>query len=117
MRRKNFISVILIGLLMLGGNLSAAFAQSGGTLRGTITLEPAGTPAHNVIVTITQLKRSVETDDNGVYEFTNVPPGTYDVVAELDRVPSVISRATVTAGGTATADFQIRLTTRGEEVT
>src|ERR1044072_5985813 len=109
MQRRNFISAILMAVLILGGNWSFAFAQSVGTLRGTITLVPAGTPAHNVIVTITQLTSSVETADNGVYEFKDIPRGTYDVVAELDRVPNVIQRVTVTSGGTATADFQIRL--------
>jgi iron complex outermembrane receptor protein len=117
MQRRNLISGILIWVLLLGGNLSIALAQSNATLRGTVTLEASGTPVHNVIVTITQLKRAVETDDNGAYEFQNVPPGTYDVVAELDRVPNVLQRVTVTPGGTATADFQIRLTTRKEEVT
>lgn len=117
MQRRRSISGILIGVLLLCGNLSVAFAQSSGTLRGTVTLEGSGTPIHNVIITITQLKQSVETDENGAYEFKNVPPGTYDVVAELDRVPNVVQRVAVTSGGAATADFQIRLTTRREEVT
>jgi iron complex outermembrane receptor protein len=71
-----------------------------------------------VTVTILKLKRSVETDDNGVYEFQNVPPGTYDVVAHLDRVPDVVqSGVQVSGGGTATTDFQIMLRIVGEQVT
>jgi iron complex outermembrane receptor protein len=38
-------------------------------------------------------------------------------VAELDRAPNVVQRVSVTSGAVATADFQIRLTTRREEVT
>jgi iron complex outermembrane recepter protein len=117
MRIRNHISGILICAIFLSLISSTAFAQSNGTLRGTVTLETSGSPLHNVIITITQLKRSAETDDNGVYEFQDIPPGSYDVIAELDRVPSVSKRVDVIAGGAATADFQLRLTTRREEIT
>lgn len=117
MRIKQHMSGVLICAIFLSGISSNALAQSVGTLRGTVTLETTGSPLHNAIVTITQLKRAVESDDNGVYEFQNVPPGTYDVIAELDRVPSVTRRVEVKAGGIATADFQLRLTTRREEIT
>ncbi len=86
-------------------------------MRGKVTLETTGNPIHNVIITISRLNRSTETDDNGVYEFQNIPPGTYEIIAHLDRVPDVVETVTVTAGGTTTADIQIRLTTRREEVT
>jgi iron complex outermembrane recepter protein len=91
--------------------------QSSGTLRGTITQETTGSPIHNVIVTISRLNRSTGTDDKGVYEFQNVPPGTYDVIAHLDLIPDVVQRVEVSAGSTITADFQIRITARREEVT
>jgi hypothetical protein len=68
MQRRNLVGRILIATLLLCANLPVAFAQANGTLRGTIILETSNTPVHNVIVTITQLKRSVETDDKGVYE-------------------------------------------------
>src|SRR5215208_1371060 len=95
MQRRNLIINIFMGILLLCGNAPIAFAQATGTLRGTVRLETSDTPLHNVIVTITQLKRAVETDESGAYEFKNVPPGIYDVVAELDRVPNVVKRVTV----------------------
>lgn len=92
-------------------------AQANGTLKGTVTLETSGKPVHNVAVTITQLKRTAETDENGTYEFQNVPPGSYDVIAHMDRVPDVVQRVQVASGATATADLQIRLRVVGEQVT
>lgn len=86
------------------------------TLSGTVTLADTGKPLHGVTVTILQLRRSVVTDENGKYEFTNVPPGTYDVTAHLERAPDVLHSVTVSPTG-ATRDFQIQLTGLRETVT
>ncbi|HEU4769213.1 MAG TPA: TonB-dependent receptor, partial [Pyrinomonadaceae bacterium] len=86
------------------------------TLRGTVTLGDTGKPVHNVVITILQLKRSVNTDDNGHYEIANLPPGRYDVVAQIDRVPDIVRTADLTSGE-ATVDFQIELSGLREEVT
>jgi len=94
-----------------------ALGQSNGTLRGTITLGDSGKPVHHVLVTILQLKRVEDTDEQGNYEFQNVPPGRYDVRAHLDRVPDVVSSAQVTPAGSTTLDFQMRLTGITEQVT
>jgi iron complex outermembrane receptor protein len=114
------VTKILSALLAVSAILIApvsSFAQATGTIRGTVTLETSGTPVHNVIVTIPQLRLSMSTDDNGVYQFNNVPPGTYDLIAHLDRVPDVVQRAEVTAGGTTVSDFQLKITAKREEVT
>jgi iron complex outermembrane receptor protein len=77
----------------------------------------SGKPIHNVLVTILQLKRTVGTDDNGKYEFQNVPPGRYDIVAHLDRVPDIVRSADLSGVGETTLDFQIELSGVTEEVT
>ena len=109
------ISVIFIILLTF-----TAFGQSTpagtGTLRGTVTLGDSGKPIHNAIITILQLKRSVDTNNNGQYEFKNLPPGKYDVVAHLDRVPDIVRTADLT-NGEVTIDFKFELTGVREEVT
>jgi iron complex outermembrane receptor protein len=92
-------------------------AQSNATLRGTVTLGESGKPVHNVLVTILQLKRTVGTDESGKYEFQNVPPGRYDIVAHLDRVPDIVRSADLSGGGEMTLDFQIELSGVTEEVT
>jgi len=103
-------------VLFICGLPAAGLGQTTGTLKGTVTLETSGKPAHGVIVTILQLKRSADTGDDGTYEIQNVPPGTYNVVAHLDRVPDVVQPVQVTGGAAAIADFQLRLRVVGEQV-
>jgi iron complex outermembrane recepter protein len=109
--RRIFIAVIVLAAAGL-----PALAQSTATVRGTVTLGD-GKPVHNVLITVLQLKRTVDTDDDGKYEITNLPPGKYDVVAHLDRVPDVVQSVDLTAGGEATLDFQMELTSLREQVT
>jgi iron complex outermembrane recepter protein len=107
-------SLGLISLIMI--LTAVAFGQSTGTISGTVTLGDTNKPIHNVLVTILQLKRTVGTDDNGKYQFTDVPPGHYDVVAHLDRVPDTVQSLDL-SGATATLDFQIQLTAVREQIT
>ena len=70
-----------------------AFSQSQaatGIIRGTVTLQPAGLKVRNAIVTIAELKKSVLTDQDGVFEFQDIPAGMYQIIAHLDRVPDVV---------------------------
>src|SRR5688500_2500430 len=104
-----FIVLVFTGL--------PALAQGNATLRGTVTLGETGKPVHHVLITILQLKRSVDTDEAGKYEFTDVPPGKYDVVAHLDRIPDSVQSIDVAAGADATLDLQIDLAGIREQVT
>jgi iron complex outermembrane recepter protein len=113
--KTTFWFALLIALSSLGG--LTAFGQSTATLRGTVTLSDSGKPIHNVLVTILQLKRTMNTDDNGKYEFQGVPPGRYDVIAHLDRVPDSVQSVYLTTDGEATLDFRIELTGVREQVT
>jgi iron complex outermembrane recepter protein len=96
---------------------SIAVGQTNSSLRGRVTLGSSGKPIHNVLVTILQLKRTVNTNESGEYEFQNIPPGRYDVLAHLDRVPDLVKTVTLTAGSPATLDFQIVLSAVQEQVT
>jgi iron complex outermembrane receptor protein len=106
-----------LSFCLLYGLLVSGLAQSNGTLRGRVTIGDTEKPAHNVRVTITQLRRSVETDEKGAYEFQNVLPGRYDVTAHLDLTADVVKNVQVTGGGATTADFQIELSAVREQVT
>jgi len=111
------VSAIVFAVLILLFSAQPSSAQSGGTLHGKVTLEDSGKPLHDVVVTIGQLKRSVQTSDDGTFEFKDVLPGTYDVVAHLDRVPDVVQSVKVTSGADATTDFLMRLRIVGDAVT
>lgn len=111
------IQRILPALIVITFATLPALAQSTAALRGTVTLGDTGRPVHHVLITILQLKRSVDTDESGKYEFRDVPPGKYNVVAHLDRVPDVVRTVQLSAGADATLDFQIALSGIREQVT
>lgn len=107
-----------VWVVLLASTFSA-FGQTrqGGTIRGTVILRETGETLHNASVHIVKLRRTTNTDDNGVFEFTNVPPGTYDVLVHLDRFPDIVLKIDVTSGGVAEAAFEMGLTKISEEVT
>ena len=114
------INRILVAVIAstLAAGLQGGLAQTSGAtgaVRGTVTLGDTNKPAHGVLVTIIQLRRSVMTGDDGAYEFQSVPAGRYDLVAHMDRVPDVVRTVEVSAGNTVEAGFQIRL--RPAEIT
>src|SRR5215207_4917106 len=110
MRSVRFVMISILTLSTLisparalaeGGLLGQAPA-GGGAIRGRVILSGGGTPLHNVIINLVQLKRSVETDENGAYEFQNVPPGAYTILAHMEGFPDQAQQVRVTAGGAAT---------------
>ncbi|MDT5268855.1 MAG: iron complex outerrane recepter protein [Acidobacteriota bacterium] len=129
MRSIRFTIVLILTLstfvsparaLAEGGFVGGLFGQvqaGGGAVHGKIILADGGTPLHNVIVNLVQLKRSTETGDDGAYEFQNVPPGTYTVLAHMEGFPDQMQQVRVTAGGSETLDFTMRLVGLKEEVT
>jgi iron complex outermembrane receptor protein len=110
-------SLVFVLLLSIAGYTVAGQAQSTGTIKGKVTLGDNGQPIHNVLVTILQLKRTVDTDEQGNYEFQNVPAGRYNVIAHLDRVPDQVQSVDVVSGAAVTLDFQIQLGGVQEQVT
>ena len=127
LRRKNFASILTAILFLLAplsgfaqkkmdGNLYN-LAQARGVIRGTVTNIEGGSPLHNVIVTVVQLRRSVETDEKGAFEVADVPPGTYSVLVHMEGFPDLAQTITVAAGETVNMDFKMQLVGLREEVT
>ncbi len=104
-------------ILLLSSLSAIGLAQATGSIKGKVTLEDQSVEVHDVIVVITQLKRSTTTDEKGSYEFKDVPPGNYSIVARFDRLPDVIDRVEVKAGETATLDLKLKLTGVRDQVT
>jgi iron complex outermembrane receptor protein len=101
--KKGVVGAILSILVFV----SIVFGQTSGTLRGKVTLDTTGQPIHGVTVTVLRLNRSAITNEDGTYEFSEIPAGTYSVVAHLDGAPDLVQIIRVPES--ATADFQLRL--------
>lgn len=108
----------LTALLLILFAASGIFAQSAAqnnTLRGAVTLESSNGAVSGAVVTISELRRTTQTDENGRYEFGQIPAGKYTIIAHLDRVPDAVK--TVEISGETTLDFKLSLTSIREQVT
>jgi len=92
-------------------------AQPGGVLKGKVVLDPSGEAVHSATVMIVQLGRSVQTDTEGAYQFNDVPPGSYDVLAHLHPLGDQRQRVTITSGTVVAANFKLQLAAVHEQIT
>jgi len=76
----------------------SAFAQNGGRIAGRIVFAGDASPVAGATVQIVQLGRTTIADDQGKYEFTNIPAGRYTIAAHRDGFGDV-ARSIVIAGG------------------
>ncbi len=102
--------------VLLSVSASAQISAATRRIRGTVNIEPAGVAVRDAAVTITELKRTVFTDENGRFQFENVPERKYQVIAHLDRVPDAVKTVEL-AGGDQTLDFRLTLGPVREQVT
>lgn len=104
--------IVVLAIVMVPGS-----GQTTGSIRGVVTLEETHLPLHNVVLVISQLRKQTITDEEGNYEFREIPPGSYTLIARIDRMPDVVQRIEVVAGPATTINFQVKLTGIREQVT
>src|SRR6185369_9808736 len=82
MRNRWCVSLFVCASLLIG---LTSYAQSTTSLRGVIT-DPTGAVIPGAVVTLsnagTGFKRQALTSEDGVYQFLQAPPGTYQVAIE-----------------------------------
>lgn len=92
-------------------------AQQTGTLSGVVRLEGKDTRVHGATVMLNRLNRSVQTGDDGSYEFKEVPGGTYTVTAHMHSLTDEAKRIEVTPGQAASLDFALRISPITQSIT
>lgn len=108
--RSIFITVIIFVF-------SAAVFGQAGKISGTVTLSDDGSVMHQVSIQIAELKRTVFTDKNGYYEFSNVPPGKYTIHAHQEGFNDASQKVEILAGGSETVDIKLSIAGLKEQVT
>ncbi|MGE0815301.1 MAG: carboxypeptidase regulatory-like domain-containing protein [Vicinamibacterales bacterium] len=115
----------LVWMLAIAALVAAPLAgwaqQTTGNLRGTVTDE-SGAVLPGVTVTLRGPNvagtPSTVTNEQGVYRFPNLPPGTYSITVELAGfATSAQTGIPVALGGTADVPVQMKLSTQQETIT
>src|ERR1700726_4387586 len=112
---RSCMMVLAIAVSMLTLNSGNVFAQTGGTgiVVGTVT-DPSGAAVPGATVTLTDVatnsERTATTNDAGRYDFSNVPPGKYDMTISKDgfRVGKFVNQ-TVVVGESRTLDARLEM--------
>ncbi|MGI9107095.1 MAG: carboxypeptidase regulatory-like domain-containing protein [Pyrinomonadaceae bacterium] len=93
LRRMTCVALVLIGLL--SGAAGARAQETTARLGGQVT-DPAGAVVANAEVSLTNLatreERKVQTDGEGSYVLTQVPPGTYDLAVRIQGFKEFINQ-------------------------
>ncbi len=110
---KRVIFVFLVLLIASAGSL----AQNTSSISGTVTSQVNGEPLAGVSVEIIQLRRSVETDDQGRYKFVDLASGRYTLVTHVEGFSDRAQTVVLSSGAASVIDFSISLLAIREEVT
>ncbi len=95
----------LIVLLLAGP--AAAQSLTSGAIRGRVTDKESGEAL--VGVTVTVGSQSVTTDEDGIYQITDLRPGTYDVEIEFDTTRTTRSGIEVNANAQTTLNQAMKI--------
>jgi TonB dependent receptor/Carboxypeptidase regulatory-like domain/TonB-dependent Receptor Plug Domain len=101
----NLVRTVLFALICL--SYTHAWAQSGGSVTGTVSDETGGVlPGVSVELLPSGAQMAIETvtDGTGIYNFADVPPGPAQLTIRLINFSIVRRAVNVTQGGTARAD-------------
>ena len=102
--KKTTILLMLIGLFVTGQ--SQLYAQSSGTVRGTVTEASSGEALVGANITVLGTTRGTVSDVDGRYSIS-LAPGSYTLRASFVSYTSQTLTVTVTAGQTTDLNFQL----------
>ncbi len=118
--RWPFLAIVCTLLACLSGPVVLGQATDTGTIVGTVS-DPSGAvvPGAKITLTDTTTRSARETVSNGTgqYLFTNVPPGTYDLVVTKPGFQSAKAEGqTVAVGTQTTANMKLRIGNESQTV-
>lgn len=74
---------LILALILFTGGVSLVEAQTTGKIAGTVTDKETGDPLPGVNIILEGTSLGAAADENGHYFILNVPPGTYDLRAQM----------------------------------
>ena len=110
---KRIISIASLFLILIIG----VVAQDSGTISGKVVFGGDKSVLHDVSVKINELNKTVFTDDSGTFTIRNIPAGKYTLTAHQEGFANSTITVNVTAGTTASANFELVIAGVNEQVT
>src|SRR5277367_1342238 len=114
-------AVVLAACLLLAGPVAHAQGVGvSGSVSGTVT-DPTGAVIPKGTVTAEDAARGIRItasiDSNGEYRFSNLPPGTYSLTAQIQGFQSQIQKGVaISVGQSAILDFHLQVATTNSVV-
>jgi iron complex outermembrane receptor protein len=96
---------------------AAAQTAQTAAIEGRVTFAGSGEPLRGATVLLTPGGKIVESDAEGRYRFTGLPPGDYTLVAHVHALADEKKTVRLQSGETATVDFQLRIAPLKESLT
>ena len=115
-RGSRFVAALIAFCAVMAAGPAAAQSQAG-TISGRVILQADNTPVHGASIVVVGARRTAVTGPDGTFEIGNVPPGTYEVLAQREHFTAARQTVTVAAGQTASVEFSLAITGIHEEVT
>jgi hypothetical protein len=112
-------SIHIVVLILLATLTSiTAVAQNTGVLKGTVTDESGGVvPAVNVTATDNGATKAVQTQADGTYTISGLPPGQYTVQVNVPGFTPFSKDVAVSAGAAAQLPVSLAISTARQQVT
>ena len=93
------------------------YAQDGGAIEGTVTLSTDGQPVAGAVVLLIDAARVTLTDDSGSFTISNLPPGTYQLLAQRDHLTAARQTVSIQDSDSVTVNFSLQLLPVHEDLT
>src|SRR5262245_11368188 len=110
MKRLRTLLLITIAGALLPGLASAQQTSTRGTLTGRVVVKGTTTPLPSAQVVIAGTTIGTVTNQDGRFAIANVVPGSYELRVSLIGYTRGAQPVSVTAGSTATANFELEET-------
>ena len=91
--------------------------QGTGSVRGAVTFAEGGAAVHGAVVLVVGPGLVALTAESGDFEIENVPPGTYEILAQREHLTARRQTVTIQSEQTTVVDFALVLSPVHEEVT